>query len=47
MEIFSGKMSLTPCSQMSKEYSLINVVLPDPVGPVKIVNSPERWPCKK
>lgn len=33
---------LTPCSARSNEYSLIKVVLPDPVGPVIIVSSPRR-----
>ncbi|KNC22359.1 hypothetical protein FF38_02934 [Lucilia cuprina] len=34
----------TPCNAKSNEYSLINVVLPLPVGPVIIVNSPLRCP---
>lgn len=34
----------TPCITRSSEYSAINVVLPQPVGPVNSVNSPRRWP---
>lgn len=38
------KLRLTPCIAKSREYSLIKVVLPLPVGPVKTVNSPLLCP---
>ena len=37
---------LTPSMHKSKEYSLIKVVFPEPVGPVNTVNSPRRCPFK-
>lgn len=40
--LFSLYNILTPCSAKSNEYSLIKVVLPDPVGPVNMVSSPRR-----
>ena len=45
-EVNTEPLPLTPCWQRSRESSLMRVVLPVPVAPVKMVSSPERCPFR-